>query len=383
MNAPAINETKVLKFLTGLFEDDLHARRILSLAHVTLGVVHAASLSIHAIGRAAAAARGTLPRHAVKQADRFLSNDSVNIWQLAESWIPFVLADRAEAIITIDWTDFAKDDQTTLVASLVTTHGRATPLLWVTTEKSSLKGLRSQYEDGLLQRLKETIPPGVKVIILADRGFGDSKLYALLREFGFDYVVRFADKTQVKDAAGEPKRAAFWVPKGGRTLMLKNVSITEREMPVPAFVATKKPKMKEAWCLATSLSSLTATQVVKLYGRRFTIEESFRDIKDIRFGMGLSATHIGTPERRDRLLLVSALAIALLTLLGAAGEAAGIDRYWKVNTSKERQHSLFRQGCMYYEAIPNMRESLLLPLLDKFAELVRAQRTFREALGLI
>ena len=106
-------------------------------------------------------------------------------------------------------------------------------------------------------------------------------------------------------------------------------------------------------------------------------------MKDPRFGMGLSATHIEAPERRDRLLLVSALAIALLTLLGAPGEAAGIDRYWKVNTSKKRQHSLLRQGCMYYDAIPNMREALLRPLLEKFAELVRAQATFREAFGLI
>jgi hypothetical protein len=42
--------------------------------------------------------------------------------------------------------------------------------------------------------------------------------------------------------------------------------------------------------------------------------------------MGLSATHIGDPERRDRILLMSAVAQALLTLLGAAGEACGLDR---------------------------------------------------------
>jgi hypothetical protein len=33
-----------------------------------------------------------------------------------------------------------------------------------------------------------------------------------------------------------------------------------------------------------------------LYARRFTIEETFRDLKDNHFGMGLSATHIGTVE---------------------------------------------------------------------------------------
>ncbi len=70
--------------------------------------------------------------------------------------------------------------------------------------------------------------------------------------------------------------------------------------------------------------------------------------------MGLSSTRIGEPTRRDRLLLVSAFAMALLTLLGATGERLGMDRLLKSNTSKTRSHSLFRQGCMLYELIPNM-----------------------------
>ena len=55
--------------------------------------------------------------------------------------------------------------------------------------------------------------------------------------------------------------------------------------------------MKEAWCLATSLSGASAADVVALYGHRFTIEEKFRDIKDLCFGMGLSAMHIAEPDR--------------------------------------------------------------------------------------
>ena len=42
--------------------------------------------------------------------------------------------------------------------------------------------------------------------------------------------------------------------------------------------------------------------------------------------MGLSVLRIGDPQRRDRLLLLNALAILLLTLLGAAGESLGMDR---------------------------------------------------------
>jgi hypothetical protein len=50
-----------------------------------------------------------------------------------------------------------------------------------------------------------------------------------------------------------------------------------------------------------------------------------RDTKDLRFGMGLGATRIGEPTRRDRLLLINAFAMVLLSMLGAAGESLGMD----------------------------------------------------------
>ena len=63
--------------------------------------------------------------------------------------------------------------------------------------------------------------------------------------------------------------------------------------------------------------------------------------------------HVSRPDRRDRLLLISALAIAMLSLLGAAGERIGYDRWLKANTVKRRTHSLFRQGLMLYHHLPN------------------------------
>jgi hypothetical protein len=40
------------RFLGEMVRDDLHVKTILSLANATLGVLHAASLCIHVIGRA-------------------------------------------------------------------------------------------------------------------------------------------------------------------------------------------------------------------------------------------------------------------------------------------------------------------------------------------
>ena len=128
--------------------------------------------------------------------------------------------------------------------------------------------------------------------------------------------------------------------------------------------------MKQSWCLAASSTDETAKDLTWFYGSRWGIEPQFRDTKDLQFGMGLSATHIGEPSRRDRLLLISAFATALLTLLGMVGESLGMDRILKSNTSKTRTHSLFRQGCMLYDLIPNMPQHRLLPLIQKFNEAV-------------
>ena len=115
----------------------------------------------------------------------------------------------------------------------------------------------------------------------------------------------------------------------------------------------------------------------------WVVEESFRDVKDLRFGMGLSSFRIAEPDRRDRLLLLGALACALLMLLGAAGESLGMERYLKANTSKKRTYSLFRQGCMYYKALPNMLDAQLRPLIERFAQFVCEQPVFREIFGFI
>jgi len=101
-------------------------------------------------------------------------------------------------------------------------------------------------------------------------------------------------------------------------------------------------------------------------GLVWDIEAGLRDTKDLRFGMGMGAVHVSTPERRDRLWLINALAVVLLTLLGAASEAVGYDRMLKTNTSKRREHSLFRQGCMVYDLIPKMPERWLRPLMQTF-----------------
>ena len=63
---------------------------------------------------------------------------------------------------------------------------------------------------------------------------------------------------------------------------------------------------------------------------------TFRENKDLRFGMAMSSVRVGSTQRRDRLRLLNVFAMALLTLLSAAGESLGYDRHLKFNTDKPR-----------------------------------------------
>lgn len=378
-----LDPASVHQFVDDVMGEDLHAKRVLSLANGVVGVLHGASLAIHAIGQGLATATGVTGRHAVKQIDRMLSNLGIDLDVLAPRWMSFVLAERDEIVVALDWTDFDGDDQTTLVLNVVTNHGRATPLLWKTVPKRGLKTKRNDYEDELILRLRDAVPIEIRVTLLADRGFGDQKLYAFLTDIGFDYVIRFRGNIRVTSARSETRTAAEWLRPDGRLLELRGAGVTADDTPVERIIIVRAKGMKDAWYLASSRTDLTGAQIKKLYGRRFTIEENLRDTKDLHFGLGLSATHIGDPARRDRLLLLVAFAEALLTLLGAAAESLGMDRLLKVNTVKKRTHSLFRQGTFWYRSIPAMREDRLRDLMTAFANTVAQHSVFRGIFGAI
>src|ERR1700677_2769750 len=160
-------------------------------------------------------------------------------------------------------------------------------------------------------------------------------------------------------------------------------SVTAGGREVGAVVCVHAKDMKEAWCLATSHAEASARQIINSYAKRWTIEPGFRDTKDLRFGMGMGVLRISDPQRRDRLLLLNAFAIVLLTLLGAAGESLGMDRHLKSNTAKHRTHSLFRQGCMLYELIPTMPEPRLRPLMERFGEIVMQNSALEQTFSVV
>jgi hypothetical protein len=366
-----------------IFSDTLHSKTKLSIANAALGVIASGSLIIHRIGRGLALATELDDKHTIKQVDRLLSNKKFDVWELFTPWVEYVIGSRKEINVTMDWTDFDLDKQATICLNLVTTHGRATPLLWKTVPKTTLKNNRNNHEDEILCRLKAIVANEVKVTIIADRGFCDTRLMEFLtNELSFDYIIRIRNNVKITDAKGEMRSAKEWIGTSSKTKTIKNCCITYEGLQVATVACTHQKGMKQAWCIASSKDQ-SGSWLVKWYAKRWGCEPQFRDTKDMHFGLGLSNTHISRCDRRDRILFVSAIATVLLTLLGAAGEKLGLDRLLKANTVKRRTLSLFNQGCIYYNRMGKMEPDRLEDFLFAFAELLAEARSINTILAVI
>ena len=167
MNGKAkFSSEAVHSFVDELFGADLHAKRVTSLANATVGTLQGSSLAVSAIGHGLALAQGGLSRHAIKQVDRMLSNDGIDVDALMADWAGYCLGSRTGIVVAMDWTDFDADGHSTLMLSLLTEHGRATPLLWLTVRKAELKERRNHYEYWIVTRLAELLPTEVKVLLV-------------------------------------------------------------------------------------------------------------------------------------------------------------------------------------------------------------------------
>ncbi len=298
------------------------------------------------------------------------------VWDFFLFWIPYIIASRKEVAIAMDWTDFALDDQVTLSFQMLTSHGRSTPLIWKTFRKSTLKSHQRQYENELLNHLRKGVPEDIDVTIIADRGFAAEATFQTIEALGFKYVIRFKGGFYVEDCNGITKLAREWLCENGKARTLRNAKLTEKKILIRTIVCYREKRMKSDWCIASNKEEITSSQLITLYAKRWSIECSFRDLKDDRFGFGLENVRTRACDRRDRLLLLGAIAVILLTLLGAAGESIGYDRSLYSSTAKKRQLSLIRQGSHWYSAIPNMPDKRLFPLIDAFAKIIKEQSIF-------
>jgi hypothetical protein len=284
-------------------------------------------------------------KHQIKRCWRFCANERVETADAMRGVVARLLKKRKKPLlVAVDWVDI-KGFQTLLASAVL--KGRSTPIAWASTTNHVYDGHRSRnaFEESLLLVLRDMIPRTVRVVILADRGFGRTALATFCQRHGFGYAIRIQPKVTVRLHGFHGKLLDYPVRKGVAKV-LKRVSYRSDGAVTQSVVVRWRtglpPKRDECWFLMTDQPG-TAHQLCQLYGRRMTVEQLFRDGKSKRNGWSLRDTQVTKPERLDRLLLILAIAYLLLCGAGLIAKKRFKPSAW-CSTNRDTECSLFTIG---------------------------------------
>lgn len=291
-------------------------------------------------------------RHRIKCCDRLLSNphlaqERVIIYRaLSDS----VLAGHRHVAITVDWSDLARDGSAHLLRAAVTVKGRAFVIYEEVHQQSDLAS--PSVHRRFLETLRGQLPDGCQPVLVSDAGFR-ATWFKLANELQYAWIGRIRNRDMVcADGTEEWKGCKAWyLGATARARCLGNFRYARANATACRLVLYKKaPQGRqrrtafgkktlssnskkhrtgqvEPWLLAVSpkLKTLSAKQVVAIYAGRMQIEQTFRDIKNAHWGMGLAESQTRKPARLAVLLLLGALISYALWLIGLAAKIAGYE----------------------------------------------------------
>ena len=239
-------------------------------------------------------------------------------------------------LINFDWT---KVRSVHVLMAAVVIKGRAVPLCWGSHADKTLGKRQNTLEEALLLALKDMLGPQVKVILLADRGFGRAELGRFCQRVGLVYIIRIKRKVPVK-FSGQSVRLDRYPVHRGVCELHKQVLYRQHD-PVKQHVVIRwkkglPKKSDQPWYLMTNLDlpcrpRQAARRISDLCAHRFDIEELFRDTKSGQFGYALGQTQITRP---DQLILILVLAYLLLIGLGLWAKRNLPARRWASNNRR-------------------------------------------------
>lgn len=149
--------------------------------------------------------------HRLKRLWRFLDNPRLDPLAVQTALIPHTLAALAPVRwlgLAIDWTMWdvtlptGQSIRYQVLRIAVLLHGRALPLLQLASDRDHLPAdtSQNQLEERALAAVLAALTPGVRPIVLADRGFARAPLCQWLQERGVEYVIRVNKGTCLTDA---------------------------------------------------------------------------------------------------------------------------------------------------------------------------------------
>mgnify|MGYP002778423678 CR=1 FL=1 len=296
-----------------------------TLADLVEAAVRVGRSTLSAIGRGL---RGIAAKHAIKRVWRFCDNDGVHPTDAMAGVLRRLLRKRKKVLlVALDWTD-VRGFHTLLAGAVL--KGRAIPLLWASYTQGQLHRSQNTFEESLLRLLVTMLPAGVKVILLADRGFGRAELAKTCHELKLRYLIRIKPDVRVAHPSYTGRLDDYPLKKGCWRVLSGAEYRSDKAVTLNVVIRWKRglPEHRdEPWFLMTNLSG-NAVRLTDLYAKRMAVEELFRDGKCGRYGFGLRHTQVTTTARLDRLILILALALILLTGLGLVARRRFAPRDW-------------------------------------------------------
>ena len=308
----------------------LDVRHLMTLAAMVVGLIQSETVSLTAwipyVRGRAKFAQSTQRRFA-----RWLNNKRIAVHCLYAPLIEKALASWGEHTIYLALDTTVLFGTYCLIRIAIVYRGRAVPLVWQVLDHPSATVAFEVYQS-LLRQVPGLLPFGVKVVLLADRGFADTDLMDLARELGWHFRIRIKKNFWVYRNGRKPAQVARFGLGRGCALFLWNVYLTAKQVG-PVHLALGRSNNGELWYVVSS--EPTDYRTFEEYGLRFDIEENFLDDKSN--GFQLESSMIRSAGALCRLCFVLAVATLFLVSCGtqvvACGKRRFVDPHWRRGAS--------------------------------------------------
>ena len=231
---------------------------------------------------------------------RFIDNERVRCDTVMEPFAREVLAKVAEAgRVTLIMDQTKASDRHQILMLSVRFGERALPLAWRVEATDGAIGFAVQKT--LLVAVTPWLPPDADICLMADRFYGTPELIAFATAQGWDYRLRLKGNLSVF-IDGRKSRLDQHVVR--KPPYLQDIELTHRRVTTNIGIIND-PGHDEPWFIA--MSGKPGYLATLDYSARWGIEPMFSDFKSR--GFGLEQSHLQTPDRLSRLLLVMSLAL--------------------------------------------------------------------------